>query len=68
MSIIEKLTMWWYEHEHQIAVMATLFAILNLIFLGLTLAAVFNQIALLHDIEVQLAAHGVDWALYTPAP
>lgn len=68
MSIITNFTLWWIEHEHQISIMASLLLMLSLIFLGFAWKTIFDQIMFLHDLEVQLTAHGVDWALYTPVP
>lgn len=66
--MFRKFNNWWYAHSDVIAMIAAIIALTELFVIVLFTMAMTAQIELLHDIEVQLTAHGVDWALYTPAP
>lgn len=58
-----------YERNHEfIEKLLSVVAIVEFIFIILLFIAYLGQIQLLADIEELLVVHGVDWALYTPAP
>lgn len=59
----------WYELNHEIitAVLLVLLVVAIGIAFSMT-TSFFGALKTMHDMEVQLAAHGVEWALYTPIP
>lgn len=59
----------WYEEHHEI-ISAILFIVtITAIGIAFSMTASFvGALKTMHDMEVQLAAHGVEWALYTPIP
>lgn len=67
-KIIDKITIWWWLNESFISKFVTAIAALELILIILLAMQVVSNVKLLYDIESLLVAHGVDWALYTPAP
>lgn len=59
----------WYEKRHTwIEQTLSVAALVELFIIVLALLGLGSMISLMHDMEVQLAAHGVEWALYTPIP
>lgn len=59
----------WYEDNHAwIEKILSVLAVLELYIIILALLGLGSLISIMHDMEVQLAAHGVEWALYTPIP
>lgn len=63
--MMTKINCWWHTHIEKIANISTIIAILELILIALLIANIVRNVQLLHDIEVLLTAHGVEWALYT---
>lgn len=70
--MLRKFNTWWEINKcdwvNVITVIAIVSIFLNIFGFVCYCGVVSNYTTLLHDIEVQLTAHGVDWALYTPIP
>lgn len=66
--MITKISCWWNAHIEQIATVAMICALMELLLVILLGAQIVSDIKLLYDIEAQLTAHGVEWALYTNIP
>lgn len=59
----------WYEEHYEIVTAILFIATIMAIGLAFSMtASFFGALKTMHDMEVQLAAHGVEWALYTPIP
>lgn len=66
--MFRKFCNWYEDHSRSIETFLSVAALVELVIIALLLAGFCAQNQLLHDVEVLLAAHGVEWALYTPAP
>lgn len=66
--MLNKFNDWWNDHVHTIATFGVTAWICTTIIMVLVFTAWLGTLGVMHDMEVQLAAHGVEWALYTPIP
>lgn len=66
--MLQKIFNWYEEHRHAIEPILAVAAIVELFIIVLAFMALGSILEVMHSMEVQLAAHGVEWALYTPIP
>lgn len=66
--MLQKIFNWYEDHRRTIEPILSVLAIVELFIIVLALMALGTTISIMHGMEVQLAAHGVEWALYTPIP
>lgn len=66
--MLEKIFKWYEENHIWIEKILSVVAIVELFIIVLLFTALGSTVEIIHGMEVQLAAHGVEWALYTPIP
>lgn len=66
--MLQKIFTWYEENRTWIEKILSVMAIVELFIIVLLIVAIGATVDIIHEMEVQLAAHGVEWALYTPIP
>lgn len=66
--MLQKIFSWYEENRTWIEKILSVVAIVELFIIVLLFVAIGSTVNIIHEMEVQLAAHGVEWALYTPVP
>lgn len=59
----------WCDDNHEIIMPILFIALVAMTGIAISMTgSFFGALKTMHEMEVQLAAHGVEWALYTPIP